>query len=256
MLEFIDVTLRFGGQISLHKINLQVPKGTIYSIIGPNGAGKTSLLNCVNGFYKPSSGKIIFEGENLLTMPPHNIPRLGIARTFQKVELFKNLRVIDNMLLGCHLQMGYGLGAAGFFWGKAIREELVFRRYVEEVIDFLEIEQWRNHFVDKVPFGILKRVELGRALVMNPKVILMDEPTSGMNAEETEDFVRFIIDIYEELDKSILLVEHDMDVVMEISHRICVLDYGRKIAEGSPVEIQNDAEVINAYLGSNQKDGN
>jgi branched-chain amino acid transport system ATP-binding protein len=249
MLKISNITLGFGGQRALDGVSFEVPKGCIYSIIGPNGAGKTSLLNCINGFYRPSKGEILFGGKDLVSMRPHEIPSLGIGRTFQKIELFRNLRVIDNLLLGSHMEFDYGVCAGGIFFGKAIKQELLFRRRAEEVIDFLEIENWRNSVAGKVPFGVLKRVELGRALCMNPKIILMDEPTCGMNAEETEDFARFIIDIYEELDVTIVLVEHDMQVVMEISHRICVLNYGRKIAEDTPENIRINSEVVEAYLG-------
>lgn len=245
--------LSFGGVRALVDVSVDVREGEILSIIGPNGAGKTCILNCINGFYRPQSGDIHFEGQNITRLPSHRIARLGIARTFQNIELFSGLSVQDNLLAGRHFYMTGGLAGSilgGVYFGKAHREEVEQRRVIEEVIDFLEIEAIRKQVVGTVPYGLRKRVELGRALALQPKVLLMDEPMTGMNVEEKEDMARFVLDIYEERVNTIVLIEHDMGVVMDISDRVVVLDFGRKIAEGSPTEIKSDPDVIKAYLGT------
>lgn len=248
ILDVQDIFLNFGGIDALSDVSLSVEPGELYAIIGPNGAGKTSLLNCISGFYRPDKGDLLFEGKNLLRLRPDQIAKLGIARTFQNVELFANMNVIDNMLLGRHHHF-----KSGFFrnatMGYLSQEESEHRRRVEEILDFLEMEQWRKHLVGSLPYGVQKRVELGRALAQEPKLLLLDEPMSGMNLEETEDIARFVIDIHQELGTTMVLIEHDMHVVMDISERICVLDFGEKIAEGTPVEVQKNPEVQKAYLG-------
>ncbi|MEM2982904.1 MAG: ABC transporter ATP-binding protein [Candidatus Bathyarchaeia archaeon] len=250
-LQINDLSLSFGGIKALINISLSIEKGVLYAIIGPNGAGKTALLNCINGVYHPDSGEIFFEGQNLLGMKPHEIARLGIGRTFQNVELFRNMTVIENLLLGRHCHFKSGLikgGLQGYF----NNEEMDNRRKVEEIIDFLEMERWRKWLVKNLPYGVQKRVELGRALAMEPRLLLLDEPTSGMNVEETEDIARFILDIHEEIGTTIVMIEHDMGVVMDISERVAVLDFGNKISEGPPEVIQRDKKVIRAYLGEEQ----
>jgi branched-chain amino acid transport system ATP-binding protein len=248
LLDIHDITLSFGGITALSDVSLSVESGVLYAIIGPNGAGKTSLLNCISGFYKPDRGNITFETRDITGSRPDQIARLGVARTFQNVELFSNMNVIDNMLLGRHnhFQIGFFKNA---IMGYRAREETEHRLKVEEVIDFLEMEQWRKHLVGNLPYGVQKRVELGRALVQEPMIILLDEPMTGMNQEETEDIARFILDVHEELGTTIVMIEHDMGVVMDISERVCVLDFGKKIAEGAPQEVQQNEEVQKAYLG-------
>lgn len=256
LLDIEKLTLNFGGIVALSDVTLTVEPGELYAIIGPNGAGKTSLLNCISGFYKPNSGSICFEGRDITRKRSDRIAKLGIARTFQNVELFSNMNVIDNMLLGRHNHIKNAFFKDAFF-GYRSREESTNRRKVEEVIDFLEMQRWRKHLVSNLPYGIQKRVELGRALAQEPKLLLLDEPMAGMNVEETEDIARFIIDVHEELKITIVMIEHDMDVVMDISEKITVLDFGRKIAEGTPQHIMNHAEVQKAYLGEeHQKAGN
>lgn len=250
LLEVDGIYLQFGGVHVLANVSIEVEKGEIYAIIGPNGAGKTCLLNCINRFYQPLQGRIFFEGQDITRMKPYQIPALGIARTFQNVELFKGMSVIDNIKLGRHIHLNTGILSAGFYFGEARRTEIALRAEIEEtIIDLLEIEHIRKKKVGTLPYGLQKRVELARALAMKPKVLLLDEPVTGMNLEETEDIARFILDIHEEWGATIILIEHDMGVVMDISDRVCVLDFGVKIAEGAPEEIRHNDQVIKAYLG-------
>jgi len=250
LLEVRNLFLSFGGVQVLTDVSLEVKKGEIFTIIGPNGAGKTCLLNCINRFYQPTKGQILFEGVDLTRLKSHQIAALGIARTFQNVELFKGMTVLDNIKLGRHVHLDTGLLSAGFFFGKARQTEMALRKDIEEnIIDLLEIEHIRKKRVGALPYGLQKRVELARALAMQPKLLLLDEPVTGMNLEETEDITRFILDIHEEWGVTIILIEHDMGVVMDISDRVTVLDFGIKIAEGMPEEIRKDERVIKAYLG-------
>ena len=245
-----DIHLSFGGIKALNGISAGVKKGEIFSIIGPNGAGKTCLLNCINRFYHPEKGKVFFEDRDLSRMRPHKIANLGIARTFQNVELFAHMTVLDNIKLGAHIHLKSGFWAGGIYIGKSSREEMSLRQYIEEkIIDLLEIEHIRKSVVHTLPYGLQKRVELARALAMRPKILLLDEPATGMNLEETEDMARFILDVNEEWGTTIVLIEHDMGVVMDISDRVCVLDFGLKIAEGNPADIRHNEQVIKAYLG-------
>lgn len=245
-----DIALTFGGIKALSGVTTGVRPGEIFAIIGPNGAGKTCLLNCINRFYQPEAGKIVFEGQDITRIKPHKIAELGIARTFQNVELFGHMNVLDNIKLGRHVHLKSGFFSGGIYYGKTRREELTLRKEIEEtIIDLLEIEPIRKQIVHTLPYGLQKRVELARALAMKPKILLLDEPATGMNLEETEDMARFILDINEEWGVTIILIEHDMGMVMDICDRICVLDFGQKIAEGRPEEIRHNEEVIKAYLG-------
>lgn len=249
-LQVDDIHLSFGGLKALSGVSTGVRKGEIFSIIGPNGAGKTCLLNCINRFYHPQMGTIFLEGINISRLKPHKIAILGIARTFQNVELFSHMTVLDNIKLGAHVHLKSGFLSGGIYFGKSRREEMDLRKHIEEeIIDLLEIEQIRKQTVHTLPYGLQKRVELARALAIRPKVLLLDEPATGMNLEETEDMARFILDINEEWGVTVVLIEHDMGVVMDISDRVCVLDFGIKIAEGKPAEIRHNEQVIKAYLG-------
>ena len=249
LLEFNNIHLSFGGLKVLDDVSFEVPPGELFAIIGPNGAGKTSMFNCLSGVYEPQEGSIRFLGHDLIGMKPDRIAALGMARTFQNVELFEHLTVLDNLMLGRHLHVEYGSLAAMAFFGKARREELRHREIVEDIVDFLEIEPFRKSFVGMLPYGVQKRVELGRALAMEPRLLLLDEPVAGMNLEETEDMARFILDIRDELGIAIILVEHDMRMVMDLADRVAVVDFGRPVALGTPDEVQNHPDVIRAYLG-------
>ena len=249
VLEFRDVLLRFEGVTAIDSVSFDVRSSELFAIIGPNGAGKTSIFNCLSGVYRPLEGSIRFLGQEIVERTPHRIAAMGMARTFQNVELFENLTVVDNLMLGRHHLITYGAASAMVFAGRAQRQETRHRGVVEEIIDFLEIEPYRKQQVGLLPYGIKKRVELGRALAMEPKLLLLDEPVAGMNLEETEDMARFILDTKEELDIPMILVEHDMGVVMDIADRVLVVDFGSAIAIGPPKEIQQNPDVISAYLG-------
>jgi len=251
-----DIWLNFGGVSALSGVTLGIKEGEVLAIIGPNGAGKTSILNCINGFYRPQKGQIIFEDQRIRHLSPHQIARLGIGRTFQNIELFTGLSVLDNLMAARHIHLKRGALAGAFYFGPARREEIRHREVVEDIIDLLEMEPVRKKVVGLLPYGLRKRVELGRALALEPKILLLDEPMAGMNLEEKEDMARFIIDIHELKKIPIVLVEHDMEVVMDIAERLVVLDFGQKIAEGSPEEIKQNPLVIKAYLGEEESDNN
>jgi branched-chain amino acid transport system ATP-binding protein len=243
------VSVRFGALLALQQVSLEIQRGEILAIIGPNGAGKTTLLNCVSGFYHPYEGRILFEGEDRTRLSPPDVAALGVARTFQNVALFRGMSVLDNIMTGRLLRMRGSFLLDALWWGPARRQELAHRAAVERIIDFLEIQAIRKTPAGRLPYGLQKRVELARALAAEPTLLLLDEPMAGMNVEEKEDMCRFVLDANQEFDTTIALIEHDMGVVMDISDRVVVLDYGRKIADGSPEQVRKDQAVLDAYLG-------
>jgi len=249
LLEFQDVSLAFKGIKALDGVSFAVTDGELFAVIGPNGAGKTSIFNCINGVYKPQSGSIKWKGEEILGRRPDRVAALGVARTFQNIELFPHMTVLDNIMLGRHIRTKTSWWDGAIWVGPAKKEELQSRAAAEDIIDFLEIARWRKYPVALLPYGVQKRVELGRALAMEPELLLLDEPVAGMNLEETEDMARFILDIREELSIAMILVEHDMGLVMDIADRVMVVDFGERIAVGVPSEVQRNPNVIKAYLG-------
>jgi branched-chain amino acid transport system ATP-binding protein len=244
-----DVRLSFKGVTAIDGVSFEVHPDELFAIIGPNGAGKTSLFNVLSGVYRPQEGSVEFLGEDILGRRPYEIASRGMARTFQNIALFEHLTVIDNLMLGRHQHIKYGAAASILWRGRARREEIEHRAYVEEIVDFLELLQWRSMPVGLLPYGVQKRVELGRALAMEPKLLLLDEPVAGMNLEETEDTARFILDIRDELHVPIIMVEHDMGLVMDLADRVMVVDFGIPITTGTPAEVQTHPDVIRAYLG-------
>ena len=250
ILDIKNISLRFGGVKALTDISFNVREHEIRSIIGPNGAGKSSMLNCINGVYTPSEGSITFRGKTFSHMNSRQVAEMGVARTFQNLALFKGMSVIDNIMTGRNLQIKSGILMQALRLGPAQREEIRHREFVEHIIDFLEIQAYRKTPVGQLPYGLQKRVDLGRALAMEPQVLLLDEPMAGMNVEEKQDMCRFILDVNDEFGSTIVLIEHDMGVVMDISDRVVVLDYGKKIGDGAPDEVRQNEDVIRAYLGT------
>ena len=252
-LEVKKIVLNFGGVMALHDVDLTVHTGELVSVIGPNGAGKTSLMNCITGYYHPQKGEILFNGEDVKGRHPHEITKKGIGRTYQNIELFPGMTVLANMLLARHLYCDYSIGKAALFSSSVQKQEVLHRRVLEELIDFLEMQPIRKKPVGSLPYGMRKRVELGRALALEPKLLVLDEPFAGMTLEEKEDMVRFLLELNSAWGQTMILVEHDMSIVMSISQRIMVLNFGERIAEGTPEVIQNHPEVIKAYLGEATK---
>ena len=249
MLSIENISLSFGGVQAIHEVSLKIKENEIYAIIGPNGAGKSCILNCISGFYKPDKGRIYFNNHDITKYPAYKIAKLGFARTFQNIQLYTGLSTLDNLMAGRHFHFKTGFIKGAFFFGPARNEELENRKIVEEVMDFMELGHLRKQIVGTLPYGIRKRIELARALVQEPEILLLDEPMAGMNFEEKEDIARFVVDIYEERHIPIVLVEHDMGVIMDLADNIAVLEFGTKIAEGSPAEIKSNEKVIRAYLG-------
>ena len=250
ILDVHNISLNFGGVKALSDISFNVREHEIRAIIGPNGAGKSSMLNCINGVYTPQQGNITFRGQTFSHMDSHQVAVMGVARTFQNLALFKGMTVLDNIMTGRNLRMKSNLLLQALRWGPAEREEIEHRLRVEEIIDFLEIQPYRKTPVGQLPYGLQKRVDLGRALALEPQLLLLDEPMAGMNVEEKQDMCRFILDVNDEFGTTVVLIEHDMGVVMDISDRVVVLDYGKKIGDGTPDEVRNNPEVISAYLGT------
>ncbi len=250
LLKIEGVSLSFGGVTALSEVSFEIREHEILAIIGPNGAGKTTMLNVINGVYHPDQGTITYKGETRRRMHPHDSAAQGIARTFQNVALFKGMSTLDNIMTGRNLKMGTNIFLQALYWGPALKVEVAHREVVERIINFLEIEAIRKTPVGRLPYGLQKRVELARALAAEPELLLLDEPMTGMNIEEKEDMCRFILDVNDQFGTTIALIEHDMSVVMDISDRVVVLDYGRKIADGSPDEVRKNQDVIDAYLGS------
>ena len=248
-LEISDVSKAFGGVQAVTRVGLEVRRGEILSVIGPNGAGKTTLLNMISAFYHPDTGRILLDGADVTRLSPSRVAELGVARTFQNIALFKGMTVLDNLMLGRHVRMKSGVLASFVYWGLAQKEEVAHRRRVEDIIDFLKIQDLRRRPTGSLAYGLQKRVELGRALALDPKILLLDEPMGGCNHEEKEDMARFVLDVNQEWGTTIILIEHDMGVVMDISDRVAVLDMGQKIAEGTPDEVRANPQVIKAYLG-------
>ena len=250
VLDVKNISLSFGGVKALTDISFDVREHEVRAIIGPNGAGKSSMLNCINGVYTPQQGSITFRGKTFSHMNSRQVAEMGLARTFQNLALFKGMSVVDNIMTGRNLKMRCNLFQQALRWGAAEREECAHREFVEHIIDFLEIQAWRKTPVGRLPYGLQKRVDLGRALAMEPRVLLLDEPMAGMNVEEKQDMCRFVLDVNEEFGTTIVLIEHDMGVVMDISDRVVVLDYGKKIGDGTPDEVRRNEDVISAYLGT------
>jgi len=251
-LQIEQLSLSFGGIQALRSVSLEVQAGELFAIMGPNGAGKTSLINCINGFYKPQAGRIVFDGRDITSMPPYKRARLGLSRTFQNIALYANATVLDNLMAARHIHMRTSLLQGALFWGPAQREEIAHRRRVEEIIEFLRLERIRKSVVGTLSYGLRKRVELARALALEPTLLLLDEPMAGMNVEEKEDMARYILDIHELQGRTIVLIEHDIGLVMDLSQRIAVINFGCLISIGSPAEISRDEAVISAYLGAEQ----
>jgi branched-chain amino acid transport system ATP-binding protein len=249
LISFNNVNLNFGGVNALTEVSFDIKENSLFAIIGPNGAGKTSIFNCISGIYRPTSGMVKILDQDIKTMRPDAIANLGVARTFQNIELFENMTTLDNILIGAHRHINYGSIAGLLFSKKARKEEEKARKIAEDIIDFLEIEEYRYSFILSLPYGIQKRIELARALAMKPKILLLDEPAAGMNNEETEDIARFILDIHEELGVTVVLIDHDMNMVMDIATEVIVMDFGKKLFDGNPTEASKNKNVIEAYLG-------
>ena len=249
LIKFKNVSLSFGGVNALTEVSFEISENSLSSIIGPNGAGKTSIFNCISGIYRPTNGKVEIFGEDIKNLKPDAIANLGVSRTFQNIELFENMTTLDNILIGAHRHISYGSVSGLLFSKKARQEEEKARQIAEDIIDFLEIEEFRYSFILSLPYGIQKRIELARALAMKPKILLLDEPAAGMNNEETEDIARFILDIHEELGVTVVLIDHDMNMVMDIATEVIVMDFGKKLFDGSPQDAAKDSSVIEAYLG-------
>ena len=249
LIKFKNVSLSFGGVNALTEVSFEISENSLSSIIGPNGAGKTSIFNCISGIYRPTKGKVEILDEDIKNLKPDAIANLGVSRTFQNIELFENMTTLDNILIGAHRHISYGSVSGLLFSKKARQEEEKARQIAEDIIDFLEIEEFRYSFILSLPYGIQKRIELARALAMKPKILLLDEPAAGMNNEETEDIARFILDIHEELGVTVVLIDHDMNMVMDIATEVIVMDFGKKLFDGSPQDAAKDSSVIEAYLG-------